>query len=144
MTQEAGHRQATSSYKSTTKLTRVLVNYYYQDVKLHFPVDHTGYKHVSMRHDMCASSHAEYSQGHSKYFFFLNGEGKQIHYQRKPVNQPLIVLGAISSSRAEEYLLVQSECDQDEPQLEQYRLMYLILPPLLHALKMASSGHSHC
>jgi hypothetical protein len=75
MTQEAGHRQATSSYKSTTKLTRVLVNYYYQDVKLHFPVDHTGYKHVSMRHDMCpyimtcVQAHVQSSQGHSKYFF---------------------------------------------------------------------------
>jgi hypothetical protein len=56
MIQEAGHRQATSSYKSTTKLTRVLVNYYYQDVKLHFPVDHTGYKHVPMRHDMCVQA----------------------------------------------------------------------------------------
>lgn len=106
---------------------------------------------LDMHDDMCATSHAQRSQMHYNSYKLSFPMGmvnrytiSEVPIDKSTVAMQKIVLVAISSSRAQEYLLAQSECDQDEPQLEQYLLMHQILPPLLHGLKMASEGHSHC
>lgn len=99
----------------------------------------------------CVQAHMQCSQEHYNSYKLSFPMGminrytiSEVPIDKSTVAMQKIVLTGISSSRAQEYLLAQSECDQDEPQLEQYLLMHQILPPLLHGLKMASEGHSHC